>query len=267
MSSGAEFRKRLAFGLQGESVIEAWLVTSGYNVIPVTDGVRNGRGPRILKPNGVVTAPDFLTLNESAQWQEVKTKSHFTYYRARGKFQTGIDGAPWAEYVKANLENKTNLLFLHLLDDPQSADPQCPMPECPTGLYGQSVDYLQEHIDHSSDKFGNGGMVFWNVDALHKLATLEELAEAVRKYKSGEYVTEEVELKASGIIFPEQLALEETQPEIELVMVAPEALPPVNEQETPFEIAYAQLPTLSRQEAERIIGALVLLMLAPQNAA
>lgn len=264
MSTNAEFSKRLAFGLQGESVIEAWLVTSGYNVIPVTDGVRNGRGPRILKPNGVVTAPDFLTLNESAQWQEVKTKSYFTFYRARGKFQTGIDGTPWNEYVKANEENKTNLLFLHLFDDPKSADPKCPMPECPTGLYGQSIDYLAGHIDHRSDSFGNGGMVFWNVDDLHKLASLEELDEAVRKYKSGEYTTEEVELKQSGIVFPEQLSLEETQPEVVLVSAIP--APPTADK-TPFEIAYEQLPALSVPERERIIGALVLLMLAPQVAA
>ena len=51
------------------------------------------------------------------------------------------------------------LLFLHAPGAVAKDNPPGMVP--PTGLFGGEVLRLAECIDHESDRWGNGGMVYW----------------------------------------------------------------------------------------------------------
>ena len=40
----------------------------------------------------------------------------------------------------------------------------------PSGLYGNDLSVLMSSENHRSDKWGNGGMVYWAIDSLLKIA-------------------------------------------------------------------------------------------------
>ena len=46
---------------------------------------------------------------------------------------------------------------------------------CPTGLFANSLAWLREHENHRHGNWGASGMVYWAVDALRLMASLEEV--------------------------------------------------------------------------------------------
>ena len=63
------------------------------------------------------------------------------------------------------------LLFEHTRATPDARDIRAGCPrECPTGLFGNSLDYLREHENHRHENWGPHGMVYWAVEHLRLLA-------------------------------------------------------------------------------------------------
>ena len=178
------FEGNLAFGRAGESAIARWARYRNNCVLPVYEKeIQEGKGPRLFGPNGEHIAPDMLVL-PIMEWIEAKHKNVFTWHRITGRWVTGIDLNHWNGYQDTQRESgrRVWMLFLHRCSQPDFRDIKqgCP-PECPTGLFGGSLDYLKRNENHRHDNWGRHGMVYWAVDVLKKLATLEEVNEAADK--------------------------------------------------------------------------------------
>lgn len=167
---GREFDSRLSRGRVAESAIADWLIRRGHSVLPAYDVGGASKGPRVFGPGRALVAPDFLAFPpddaEGPMWVEAKSKATFTYHRATGSFQDGIDAEYWQDYQE--LAARTGwpvwLLFLHAPG--QSAKDNPPGKTPPTGLFGGEASRLVACVDHVSDKCGRGGMVYWRVSDL-----------------------------------------------------------------------------------------------------
>lgn len=171
------FDDKLKAGLLGESVIARWLIRRGYNILPAYEiEITHGKGPRLFTANAQLISPDMLVFNQNKiMWVEAKTKSAFTWHRDSKTWQTGIDYRHWCDYVRvANLTSWTVwILFLHKAGIQAKDTP--PGMVSPCGLYGNSINVLSKCIHHRYDDFGPTGMVYWTIDSLKKLASLDEL--------------------------------------------------------------------------------------------
>ncbi|MBO0799789.1 MAG: hypothetical protein J2P31_13290, partial [Blastocatellia bacterium] len=144
--------------------------------------VADESGPRLFTPEMELVMPDLLVWkNGTTFWIEAKTKGHFTWYRQNGTWQTGIDRHHYDDYLQVwrNFDKSWEvwLLFLHETATPSVADQQagCP-PRCPVGLFGNRISFLQNHIDHFGPRWGRHGMVYWRLEDLQLLASLEDIA-------------------------------------------------------------------------------------------
>lgn len=168
--AGKSFQEKLKFGKGGERVIAAILCKRGYSILPIEKEDKNGKGPRIYQASSSIVAPDLLALEFG--WIEAKTKSAFTWHRITKRWTTGIDIYYYEQYVEAASLSSvpTYLFFLQLLGQAKDSPP-----DCPTGLFYGELQYLRVNENHRSDRWGKGGMVYWSVDKLKKLAELDEL--------------------------------------------------------------------------------------------
>jgi hypothetical protein len=164
------FEDTLKQGKVGESRIANWLKAYQYLVLPVYEKeIGEGKGPQVFSLERNYVAPDLLAFRDGkALWIEAKTKSVFTWHRITGRWTTGIDLRHYTDYcaLAARSPWPVWLLFLHT-----QAYTSEPPHSSPTGLYGNTLAYLQEHENHRSDKWANG-MVYWAIDHLKQLATL-----------------------------------------------------------------------------------------------
>lgn len=168
------FKSDLAFGQIGESDIARWLRSRGHWVLPVYEKeIENGKGPRLFLPDGELIAPDMLVLGKEVVWVEAKHKTAFTWYRKGGMFQTGIDLRHYMDYLKVQDESPYDVWLLFLHRGGQAKD----SPPSPSGLYGNALSYLRQHEDHRSPPADThpGGMVYWNIDVLRLMASLDEI--------------------------------------------------------------------------------------------
>jgi hypothetical protein len=55
-------------------------------------------------------------------------------------------------------------MFLH--DGGQAKDSPS---ESPRGLFGNNINYLREHVNHTHQNWGRHGMVYWAIESLIKL--------------------------------------------------------------------------------------------------
>lgn len=175
-----KFEEALQVGLIGESLIASWLMSKGWNVLPVYEVENDNKGPRLFSQQGKLIAPDaFAFKANKALFVEVKHKTAFSWYRKRQIWNTGIDLNHYNHYIEvAKLSNiEVWLLFLHKGGQAKDSPPS------PSGLYGGELSYLQKCEDHrcSPDEYGNSGMVYWNKDDLKHLATIEEVIESARR--------------------------------------------------------------------------------------
>lgn len=172
------FAQNLAVGQLGESTIAQWCKSRGNSVLPVYEKeIDTGKGPRFFTPAGQLVAPDMFVL-PSMNWLESKHKSHFTWYRAKGQWETGIDLKHYLDYIEVQRVSGRPvwLLFLHRDPIPDRRDLDQGSPQrCPIGLYGGSLDHMQAHESHRSDRWGRSGMVYWAADDLTRLATMDEI--------------------------------------------------------------------------------------------
>jgi hypothetical protein len=180
---GFDFASKLKMGLMGESDIAKYFNKKGYNVLPVYEKqIDTGKGPTLFAYNGSqYIAPDMLVFKDrlysgdDALWIEAKTKTAFTWYRAKQVWNTGIDLRHFRDYVKVSRLSpfKVFLVFLHLGGIAKDTPPGM---VSPTGLFTNSLKYLAKNYCHKSKNWGRSGMVYWEPgNHLVKIASLEEI--------------------------------------------------------------------------------------------
>ena len=174
------FQRRLAFGQIAETTIARWIMTArGGLVLPIYDiEYETGKGPRIFSAGGDLVAPDLLVFSRGKlHWIEAKHKSVFSWYRKKQRWETGIDLRHYHQYLMVceSFGLPMWLLFLHRASTPSPLDrkyPDCPE-TCPTGLYGNDIDVLKP-LAREDFRWARG-MVYWGIEELRKLATLDEV--------------------------------------------------------------------------------------------
>jgi hypothetical protein len=192
--TGKPFSKNLPFGKQGESEIALWVRYRGSHVLPVYEKELNeGKGPQLFLSSGELIAPDMLVFNSNnlkACWIEAKHKSVFSWHRITEKWVTGIDIRHYNNYLEL-LELSPWpiwLLFLHKEDRCEIRGEPYP---CPVGLFGNTLEYLKNNVNHRHTNWGKSGMVYWAYSSLKLLATLGEVQEAVKALSGSSLIRED----------------------------------------------------------------------------
>lgn len=169
-----DFKTQLNYGRAAESDIAIWLRSRGNTVMPVYEKIiDDGKGPQVYSPSEAMIAPDLLTWKKnSVTWIEAKHKTAFSWHRLTGRWVTGIDLRHYQHYLSIL---KTTpwpvwLLFLH-----EGGSAKDSIETSPSGLFGNDLSVLSDHENHRSDKWGRSGMVYWAIEWLKQLATIEEL--------------------------------------------------------------------------------------------
>lgn len=170
-----QFVQSLAFGHLAEGQIEAWLRRARrFSVLPVYEGGRAKKGPRLFTPTRALVSPDMLAIRgKDIRWVEAKHKTYFTWYRIGKVWTTGIDSYYFDQYVQLSelTEIPVWILFLHSRSDSVDGN-------CPTGLFGADVFHLRGCVDHEYKAYGKGGMLYWKHDDLHLLASIADVRAA-----------------------------------------------------------------------------------------
>lgn len=168
------FRERLGVGQAGESVIARWLQRRHHTVLPVYEKILDtGKGPQLFLPAGSLIAPDMLVYKGGrVQWVEAKHKAAFTWHRLTQRWVTGIDLRHYKDYCKVMECGPWPVWLLFLHRGGQAKDSPA---VSPSGLFGNALSYLMQHENHRSENWGSGGMVYWSIDSLIKMAELTEV--------------------------------------------------------------------------------------------
>ena len=168
-SKVANFKKQLEVGKTGETEIAKWLMSRGFNVLPIYE-IAEGqfKGPALFSSGGEnIIAPDMLVFrDEKILWVEAKHKEAFTYHRITKRFVTGIDLHHYGQYRKINslVAWPVWLLFLHRGGAAKDSE------KSKSGLFGGELSYLETCENHRHDNWGKSGMVYWAEDKLKKLS-------------------------------------------------------------------------------------------------
>lgn len=167
------FSDQLEFGKAAESAIARWLIRRGCSVLPVYEKIiSDGKGPQLFTATGNLVAPDlFVFTQKSACWIEAKHKTAFTWHRITRRFVTGIDLNHYSDYCK--ISESVNfpvwLMFLHRGGQAKDSEPS------PSGLFGESLNFLMTVENHRHTNHGRHGMVYWDIDRLRKFAEYTEV--------------------------------------------------------------------------------------------
>lgn len=168
------FAEQYRYGAAAESVIAVWLRSRGFAVLPVYEKIiDDGKGPHLFMPDGALIAPDlFAFKGEQALWIEAKHKTAFSWHRITSRWVTGIDLRHYEHYCQVDERTPWPVWLLFLHDGGQAKDSP---PASPAGLFGNKLAVLRECENHRHDNWGRSGMVYWAVESLRLLATLEAL--------------------------------------------------------------------------------------------
>lgn len=169
MSVALDFETRLEYGQLGESAIARWFKGRGFNVLPVYDvEINTGKGPRLFTPNFQLIAPDMLVFkSDGCYWIEAKHKTAFTWHRITQRWVTGIDLRHYADYCQIDDDTPFPVWLMFLHEGGQAKDSPA---NSPAGLFGNTLKFLRDNENHRSNNFGKGGMVYWSIDKLKKIA-------------------------------------------------------------------------------------------------
>lgn len=174
------FSEQLQYGQAGESAIAMWLRKNGATVLPVYEKIINtGKGPQLFTPTTKLVAPDMLVYGfGETMWIEAKHKTAFSMHRISGRWVTGIDIRHYEDYCKVHDESPWPVWLLFLHRGGQAKDSPA---NSPSGLFGNNLGYLRKNENHRHDNWGRSGMVYWAIDKLRLLATLEQVEGAPAK--------------------------------------------------------------------------------------
>jgi hypothetical protein len=176
-------------GRFGENVVARFLRARGCSILPIRD-IDMGelwKGPRLTGPEGMeLVSTDWLVIEPEGKscWIEVKTKARWSWHRYSSTWNTGIDQHYLDHYI--NIARRSSipvrLVFVHLNDAPAISDRENGAPaHCPTGLFGGELLHLAQTVHHTHSNWGKGGMVYWAVDGLEQIATMEEIRTLLRE--------------------------------------------------------------------------------------
>lgn len=162
-----ESRPETMQGRVGESKIAKWLIARGCKVLPVYQMIQEtGKGPQLFMDDKQLVAPDALCFKgNNAFWIEAKHKTAFSWYRKKEIWTTGIDKRHYEHYLQVDDLTPWPVWLLFLHKGGQAKD----SPVSPAGLFGERLSILRNCVDHTSDRHGPTGMVYWNKDSLRKL--------------------------------------------------------------------------------------------------
>jgi hypothetical protein len=162
------FVENLEQGQIGEGEIARWFQGRGYSVLPAYEiELGHGKGPRLYTSEGKFISPDMLVFNsDKVLWIEAKTKTAFTWHRISSTWNTGIDRRHWNHYLEVNRITPFPvwLLFLHRPNGTAKDTPEGLV--SPSGLFGNEIGFLKDHIHHEHENHGPTGMVYWAVESL-----------------------------------------------------------------------------------------------------
>jgi hypothetical protein len=179
---GETFRQTLARGKIGESLISQWLQARGHLVFPAYEKeISEGKGPQLFAASGNLVLPDLLVFGgDGMRWIEAKHKTCFTWHRKKRRWVTGIDLRHYYEYCSVRIETGLPvwIMFWHPLSAPNPRDLPYSPQQCPTGLFGNEITELVSRENHRHENWGKSGMVYWAVESLHLIATVDELRAA-----------------------------------------------------------------------------------------
>lgn len=169
-----KFRETFSYGRVGESRIANWFKGRGFSILPVYEiEIEQGKGPRLFTPDEQLIAPDMLIFRANGTcWIEAKHKTAFSWHRITQKWVTGIDIKHYEDYCNIAQYSEWPIWLLFLHEGGQAKDSP---PNSPSGLFGNSLKYLIENENHRHENWGKGGMVYWSIEHLKQLATLEEI--------------------------------------------------------------------------------------------
>ena len=168
------FQENLQVGRTGESLISKWLRKRNYHVLPVYEiEIQSGKGPRLFSPGRELIAPDMLAFDGvHTLWIEAKHKTAFSWHRLTQCWTTGIDVRHYQDYCEVDQITPFDVWLLFLQRGGQAKD----SPErSPSGLFANSLQHLRLHENHRSNNWGKTGMVYWSINELKLIATLETL--------------------------------------------------------------------------------------------
>ncbi len=191
------------FGRDGEGLVRCFIMSKGRIIVEVGalgDKGLHGHAPSLYVPNKGgyrLIAPDLLTINPYVSpslwtkdsiwefpfaWFEVKHKSTATFYRKKQRWQTGIDRRLYQHYCQVDQDTQIPVWLLFLHQDYVRTKPLM-APDCPTGLYGCPITqpYSDDWKDDSYEKKGYRDMVYWGIEELLQLATLEQVFAASKE--------------------------------------------------------------------------------------
>lgn len=173
------FTSQLRYGQAGESAIAMWLRRNGATVLPIYEKILDtGKGPQLFFPEMKLIAPDLLVCDTSGIfWAEAKHKTAFTLHRRSGKWVTGIDIRHYEDYCAVDSLSPWPVWLLFLHRGGQAKDSPA---NSPAGLFGGAIKELRCRESHRFGDYGKGGMVYWAIDKLRFLATLESVESAAK---------------------------------------------------------------------------------------
>jgi len=171
------------YGIAGESAITAWLRSRGFTVLPVYEKVIDeGKGPQLYLPERSLIAPDLFTFkHDKVLWVEAKHKTAFSWHRLTQRWVTGIDLRHYQDYLVIDKETPWPVWLLFLHEGGQAKDSP---PNSPAGLFGNSLSKLAQCENHRHSNWGRSGMVYWAIDNLLKLETLEVIKALMTQEKA-----------------------------------------------------------------------------------
>jgi len=183
------FEDQLHFGDEGEDQTKRFMLAYWDYAIIHTSKIQNtiGKGARLDLPSlctrTKVPIPDFLCIKFAHSkksffnlprffFMDLKTKRKADYYRNRGRWETGMDARCRQNYLNAESATGVPTYAFHLIyPTPVTAmDAQRVPPDkrpAPTGLFGCPVS---QHPNEYK------GMVYWGLEEMMYLATLEEVS-------------------------------------------------------------------------------------------
>lgn len=173
------FQEALETGKAGESLIARYFLEHGYSVLPIyKTSPCETKGPVLYSAmSGPLIAPDMLVFKgQQVLWIEAKLKTAFVWYRKAEKWITGINTHHYQQYLTIQEERPDWPIWLLFLQQNGIAKDTPEGKASPTGLFGNALDYLSQHVTVEYPRSEHGrGMVCWEIDALKLLAPLADL--------------------------------------------------------------------------------------------
>jgi len=163
------FEEKLAMGREYELLVAGWLKRRGFLILPVYDysGLGENKSPKLQAANDAdsLVVPDLLIAQaqKGTKWVEVKFKARADFTRKTQRMETGIALRLWRHYheVKAATGLPVWLMFCHAEEDE---------------IRGAEIADLASAVRvYDGRKMGRGGMAFFPVEALRRLARLSAI--------------------------------------------------------------------------------------------